>query len=177
MAHLRSATGLKRLAPGYESDLSQLFGADEWRAAAALAKTAATDAYLDRLRSAGPVELVAAAFILYGALVIGGGKSTQKRVKRVIPRCDHVLFDVSDDMRVARRKFKNCFTQIAKDHAGVEAVAPEHADELVEYAATYMDGNNAVVLSIRCIPTWLYALTAAVVAAGAAVAIARRRRA
>ena len=53
------------------------------------------------LDNAGPVELVGAAFILYGALVIGGGKNTQKRVKRVLPGCDHVLFDVADDMPAA----------------------------------------------------------------------------
>ncbi|KAH8066082.1 phosphorelay sensor kinase [Aureococcus anophagefferens] len=150
VAHLRRATKLKRLAPGYEADLAQLFGPG-WRAA------------------------VAATFILYGALVVGGGKNTQKKVKRVLPKCDHVLFDVADDMRAARRDFKNCFTQIAKPHAGLDAaVAPEHADALVAYAAEFMDGNNAVVLSVRCVPNWLYAVGVGV--AAAALVVARRRR-
>ena len=37
-----------------------------------------------------------ASFILYGALVIGGGKQTQAKVKRVFPNCEHVLFDVAE---------------------------------------------------------------------------------
>ena len=174
VAHLRRATKLKRLAPGYEADLAQLFGPG-WRAVCDARRTAATAAYVDRLRAADAVEAVAATFILYGALVIGGGKNTQKKVKRVLPRCDHVLFDVADDMRAARRDFKNCFTQIAKPHAGLDAaVAPEHADALVAYAAEFMDGNNAVVLSVRCVPNWLYAVGVGV--AAAALVVARRRR-
>ena len=110
-----------------------------------------------------------------GALVVGGGKQTQRKVKRVLPGCDHVLFDVSEDMRAARRRFKNAFTSIGRDHAGVAAVAPECADDLVRYASLYMRRNNAVVLSVRVTPGWFWpAIT--VGAAAVAVAVARRRR-
>ncbi len=50
----------------------------------------------------GPVELVAASFILYGALVIGGGRATQKKVKKVFSSCSHRLFDVAEDMKAKR---------------------------------------------------------------------------
>ena len=170
VAHVREAIALPDLAPGYAADLRQIFGDNEWPAA-----TAATEEYLKALRSAGPVEVVAALFILYGALVVGGGKQTQRKVKRLLPGCDHVLFDVAQDMRDARRRFKNAFTSIGKDHAGVAAVAPEAADDLVRHASLYMRRNNAVVLSVRVTPGWFWPAVA-VGAAAVAVAVARRRR-
>ena len=169
VAHVRRAIDLKDLAPGYAADLRQIFGDGAWPAA-----TAATEEYLKALRRAGPVEVVAALFILYGALVVGGGKQTQSKVKRLLPGCDHVLFDVSEDMRAARRRFKNAFTSIGKDHAGVAAVAPECADDLVRYASLYMRRNNAVVLSARVTPAWFW--PAVTVGAVAAFVVARRRR-
>ena len=170
VAHVRRAIDLKDLAPGYAADLRQIFGDGAWPA-----PTAATDEYVAALRNADPVELVAALFILYGALVVGGGKQTQRKVKRLLPDCDHVLFDVSEDMRAARRRFKNAFTSIGKDHAGVAAVAPECADDLVRHARAYMRRNNAVVLSVRVTPGWFWPAVA-VGAAAVAVAVARRRR-
>ena len=175
--HLLCELDLKQIAPGYEADLAQIFGGDDetWRAAAAATRTAATESYLAALDIAGPVELVGAAFILYGALVIGGGKNTQKRVKRVLPGCDHVLFDVADDMPAARRRFKNLFTQVTKEHAGKGPVAPEHGDALVAHAGRYMTRNNEVVLSVRCVPNWLYRVAAVSIAAVAVVAARRLR--
>ena len=168
VAHVRRAIDLKDLAPGYAADLRQIFGEGAWPAA-----TAATEEYVDALRNAGPVELVAALFILYGALVVGGGKQTQRKVKRILPGCEHVLFDVAQDMRDARRRFKNAFTSIGKDHAGVAAVAPECCDDLVRYASLYMRRNNAVVLSVRVLPGWFW--PAVTVCAVAAFVVARRR--
>ena len=168
VAHVREAISLENLAPGYAADLRQIFGDGAWPAA-----TAATEEYLKALRRAGPVEVVAALFILYGALVVGGGKQTQSKVKRLLPGCDHVLFDVAQDMRDARRRFKNAFTSIGKDHAGVAAVAPECADDLVRHASLYMRRNNAVVLSVRVTPGWFW--PAVTVGAVAAFVVARRR--
>ena len=170
VAHVREAIALPDLAPGYAADLRQIFGDGAWPA-----PTAATDEYVAALRNADPVELVAALFILYGALVVGGGKQTQRKVKRLLPDCDHVLFDVSEDMRAARRRFKNAFTSIGKDHAGVAAVAPECADDLVRYARAYMRRNNAVVLSARVTPGWFWPVITVGAAAAVAVAVARRR--
>ncbi len=58
------------------------------------------------------LELIAAAFILYGALVVGGGKKTQEKVSRIYPDCEHALFDVreDDDMLKARKAFRQLFS-------------------------------------------------------------------
>lgn len=129
--------------PGYAADLKQLYGESEWRARAEAARTTATAAYCRDLEVASPVSLTAAAFILYGALVVGGGKLTQAKVRKVLPSCDHVLFDVAEDMKAARALFKATFTAIGKEW-------PEHFDTLEAEAARYMDLNNTVVLSVRC---------------------------
>ena len=119
--------------PGYESDLRELFGegashpidlcivaayrlpkhpiiggsslsCTDWRRVAERKRTAATTAYVKILESADAVSLTAAAFILYGALVVGGGKMTQRKVRKVLPGCQHALFDVADDMKSARTR-------------------------------------------------------------------------
>jgi heme oxygenase len=93
------------VASGFAKDLQQIYG-PSWRAQVAEARTASTTAYCDILTAATPVELVAASFILYGALVVGGGKQTQAKVKKVFPKFDHVLFDVrchSNPSQVHRR--------------------------------------------------------------------------
>lgn len=43
----------------------------EWRSDAAAARTLATDSYCKKLTEASPVELVSAAFILYGVSIFG----------------------------------------------------------------------------------------------------------
>merc|ERR1712232_770086 len=92
-------------------------------------------------------ELIGAAFILYGALVIGGGKATQRKVRKVFPACQHQLFDVKEDMVKARREFKEFFNRVGTD-------TPQHADALVSHAARFMALNNSVILSARCLPFW-----------------------
>ena len=70
----------------YESDLKELYGAEEWVAKAEAARTPATAAYVAELQTAPPVSLVAAAFIIYGALVVGGGKQTQLKARQLPPK-------------------------------------------------------------------------------------------
>jgi len=169
VAHIVESLQLEPMAPRYQADLEEIFG-ETWKVdVAAATRSAAVAEYLAALGQAGAIEVVAATFILYGALVVGGGKSTQAKVQRVFPRCQHVLFDVADDMRGARRRFKNAYTALGTD------VAPEAADAVTEHVKTYMARNNAVVLSVRCLPFW-WPRAAAAVAAVAVVAIGYRAR-
>ena len=136
-----------RVTPGYESDLAELYSRDgctDWRQRANDSLTTATRRYVQIVETSSPVELVSAAFILYGALVVGGGKATQVKVSKIFPNCKHALFDVAEDIKDARRRFKACFTEIGKSW-------PEHFGELEADAARFMGLNNTVVLSIRCV--------------------------
>ena len=150
--------GLTPLAPGYAADLRALYG-ENWRSEAEAARTSATARYVKILESAEPASLVAASFILYGALVVGGGKQTQAKVRRVLPSCEHQLYDVADDMKSARHTFKSTYTAIGKEW-------PEHFGTLETEAARFMDLNNTVVWSVSC---WGRRATLWTLGAGAAV--------
>ena len=106
------------------------------------------------------------------ALVVGGGKMTQAKVRKVFPNCKHLLFDVADDMKDIRQRFKNTFTQIGKTW-------PDSFSTLEEEAARYMALNNTVVLSVRCwgkVATKWTLLGLGVAIAGAAVVVSRMRK-
>lgn len=161
---LKSVRALKlKVTPGYESDLKELYGT-EWLRCARMARTSATESYCSRISNAPALELVAASFILYGALVIGGGKSTQEKVRRVFPSCKHKLFDVADDMKALRKQFRGVFNGIG---ASLDTSAEE---KLIGHAAAYMKLNNTVILSVRCVSYWVWggvALSAALITAAA----------
>merc|ERR1712224_262452 len=117
---------------GYEADLKELLGEGNWKEVAEEARTPATDAYCAILSGSNDsLELAAAMFILYGALIIGGGKMTQRKVRKVFPACEHQLFDVVSDsttMVKARKGFKDAFNDLGKQH-------PEYCETLIEQAA------------------------------------------
>jgi len=157
-------------ASGYASDLEELNG-PKWREKASLSRTSATAAYCKIIAEADAVETVGAAFILYGALVVGGGKSTQAKVKKIFPNCNHSLYDVGEDMKELRKKYMRTFTDIGKEWPG------DVSDKLEAQAERFMALNNTVVLSIRC---WgqkatLAALGAASVVAAVCVAVYKMR--
>ena len=152
------------LTPGYAADLKELCGKD-WRSRAEQMQTAATKAYVEIVREASPVELTAAAFILYGALVVGGGKMTQAKVRKIFPSCTHALFDVAPYMKEARAQFKATFTAIGKEF-------PDEFETLETQAARFMGLNNTVVLSIRCLGRRTSAALGAATLAAAATVLA-----
>ena len=133
------------------------------------AKTQATETYLQKLKNASETEICSAAFILYGALVVGGGKKTQMKVKRVVKNCDHILFDINDDMSVVRKDFKNTFNSLGEKY-------PEHSDAFIKSAEHFMTRNNQVVLSIRCLPMWVNKVNTSIIAVVAAVSIPLLRK-
>ena len=155
-AAIMSSLSLKKLTKGYEADLHELLGSD-WEAKVEDMATPPPSDYIEMLKVADDVSLCAAIFVLYGALVIGGGKSTQKKVKgiRALRDCDHVLFDVDDDMRAARKRFKAAFNALKSEN-------PEEFKIVVVKAKEWMTMNNAVVLSIKATPSW-WPIAAAVV--------------
>eukprot|EP00978_Attheya_sp_CCMP212_P040889 scaffold228090_cov55-Attheya_sp.AAC.1 len=66
---------------GYELDLEFLLG-QHWKCKVDEMTTDPAKKYIERLKVANEIELVAAAFILWGPLVIGGGAAMKPRVKK-----------------------------------------------------------------------------------------------
>jgi hypothetical protein len=126
---------------GFESDLACLLGPD-WRKQLVL--TEETKEYVELLGQASPARLVSASFIIYGALVVGGGRATQARVRHVFPDCEHLLYDVAIDMKLARKAFKSTFDEIGKTY-------PDHFQEIQDASAEFMGHNNSVIFSIPCV--------------------------
>lgn len=150
---------------GYASDLQELSG-DGWLERAERSETEATKRYRDVLREADATDLTAAAFILYGALVVGGGRSTQKKVRKWIPNCSHSLYDVANDMKGLRSDFQRTFTAIGEEF-------PAEYAKLETSAARFMSLNNKVILSIRVWGFWCNAAAVAGLAITAAIFFAK----
>ena len=130
---------------------NRIFGLN-WKTRVEAMKTTSTENYVRDIKNAPDIELCVAAFILYGALVVGGGKSTQRKAKKVITNCDHTLFDISDNIVESRKKFKTAFRVLGETY-------PQHFDAFVSNAQKFMGKNNEVVLSIRCLPFWWLSAT------------------
>jgi hypothetical protein len=141
------ALGLKA-APLYAADLAQLLG-PRWEERVPALTIPATKAYAAELQAAARAgdgaALLAAAFILYGALVVGGGKATQAKVRRVFPGCEHALFDVmGEDVKGARGRFRECFDGVGEKH-------PEKAGEIEGAARKFMGRNNEVIAGVSVV--------------------------
>jgi len=159
---------LNKIAPGYEMDLKQLFGSDDWMTQVEKTKSSATENYISLIKNASEVELCSIAFILYGALVVGGGKSTQRKAKKVIKNCDHALFDISDNMLQTRKNFKHTFQDLGEKYC-------HRFDEFVSNAQRFMGKNNEVVLSIRCLPHWWVRVAGIIGTLAVGIVVAKRR--
>lgn len=164
---LQDGLDLKSVAHGYQRDLEQLFGSD-WRQIVDTMKTSATANYVNEIEKASDLELCSIAFILYGALVVGGGKATQKKARKVIKNCDHALFDISENMVQTRKNFKETFYQLGKKY-------PEHFDDIVTNAERFMSRNNDVVLSIQCVSSWWYGALTIGMTLVIGIGVARRK--
>ena len=150
---------LHHTSKGYESDLKQIYGKLDWIFYSDRAITSATKKYGDIIKEANSVQLVAITFILLGALVIGGGKATQRKLKKVFKSCDHKLFNITDNVAKMRRDFKECYNNIGKEYN--ESIQ----NELILEAKRFMQLNNTVLMSIKCVPSWCWKYAIGTVAA------------
>jgi hypothetical protein len=182
------ALGL-RVAPEAAADLGALLG-EEWLRHATAARTPATAAYCAALARAEPLELVAASFVVYSAVVGAHARGTRERLRHALPGCEHRLFDAgSDDKARARarppllaparrtrrrsradaqvlRQFQHTFTAIGMTW-------PEQCAQLEREAARFVRLNGMVERSIhvwgrRATRLTLVTLASAVVTAATA---------
>mmetsp|Transcript_6427 Transcript_6427/g.12284 ORF Transcript_6427/g.12284 Transcript_6427/m.12284 type:complete len:257 (-) Transcript_6427:500-1270(-) len=158
--------GMYSFSSSYEADLRSLVGPE---ASASLVR-GPTLAYADLLLSHSQAphsreSLLAAAVILWGPLVIGGGAVMAPRVKKSYgPGCVGVFEAVTGPGRADRQRAFVDFVDGAA--AGVDK------DKVVELCGVYMDHNNRIMAAVERRPKWLRYLGAGAAAAAVAAAAA-----
>jgi len=134
---------------GYEADLQHLLG-DDWRALALEQATPPCTSYVAQLQQATQEELAAAAFILWGPMVIGGGAMLKPRVKKAFGiEATNVFKSVVGAGRADRqRDFITAFDELCL----VDSV---QFDQIVDAVGTFMKGNNDMMSAVRERAWWV----------------------
>ena len=135
----------------YSADLRHLLGPSYKQKTEELASNAAKD-YIDLIKAHGKTEfseesLVAAAMILWGPLIIGGGAAMFPRVKKSYgAEATHVFHPVIGAGRQQRRRD---FIKVV-DEAGKNL----NFNKIVEFSKCYMEKNNAMMIMVKRRPFW-----------------------
>ena len=154
---------------GYEKDLEFLLGSD-WQKTMNKWTTVPAQEYVDRLDKADEVELCAAAFILWGPLVIGGGAALKPRVEKAFGKgATNVFEDVVGPGRGERRRiFIKLYDELL-DADEDEAKRQERFDAIVSNSGEFMIINNEMMMAVKQRPWWRKYVCAGAVAIVAAV--------
>jgi hypothetical protein len=139
---------------GYERDLEFLLGKAEWETIVETWTTQSAMKYMERMMNANEVELVAAVFILWGPLVIGGGAALKPRVTRAFGvEATHVFEDVVGPNRAERRRqFIEVYDTLLD--AEEEGNKKETFNAIVQCSGEFMDLNNEIMMAVRQRPWW-----------------------
>jgi len=142
---------------GYESDLKFLLG-ENWRSKVKEMTTDPAKEYIQRIQGANEIDLVAAAFILWGPLVIGGGAALKPRVKKSFGEgATNVFKDVvgtaNGGRSERRRKFIATYDGLRDGEINDEE-EKMYCEAVVKACGEYMSMNNAMMLSVKKSPWW-----------------------
>ena len=140
----------------YEADLSALLG-ERWEDIIKEISVPTTGTYVNLIeeaaRSGDDPTLVAAAFILWGPLVIGGGAALRPKVKRRFgEECIHVFDSVTGPRREERKKrFVDCYDGLV----GLSEIEETKTFErIVNLSSKFMTLNNRLMMECRQRPWW-----------------------
>jgi len=142
---------------GYERDLTFLLG-ENWRSKVKEMTTDPAKEYIQRIQGANEIDLVAAAFILWGPLVIGGGAALKPRVKKSFGEgATNVFKDVVGTAKGGRserrRKFIATYDGLLDGEINDEE-EKMYFEAIVKACGEYMSMNNAMMLSVKKSPWW-----------------------
>jgi hypothetical protein len=141
--------------PGYEADLMQLLGGN-WRARVQGMMTKSSKQYVAMIQNGSDLDLVAAAFILWGPLVIGGGAALKPRVKKSFgENATNVFESVVGGAKGGRVQRRKDFIVMIDGLLG-EGGAGRDAEfrSIVAASAAFMDLNNGMMQEVRQSPWW-----------------------
>lgn len=142
---------------GYEQDLQELLGSS-WKETITSWANEPTKRYSKRVQHACDVECAAAAFILHGPLIIGGGAALKPRVEKSFGKdatnvFENVIGAARGGRSGRRREFIECYDQLLVD------VDQDKKDrffsEIVDAVSEFMDLNNEMMIAVKQYPWWI----------------------
>ena len=138
--------------------------------------------YIQKLQCATDAECVAAAFILYGPLVIGGGAMLKPRVEKAFGvDASNVYTDVTGSARGGRsqrrREFINFYDTLLDDDDNEYTSSTEASSainngdsrsgttfsQIVNACGEFMELNNQMMVAVKQTPWWKKYVTASMV--------------
>lgn len=163
---------------GYERDLHALLGSD-WKGKIESWTTEPAKRYIHRLESASDLECVAAAFILHGPLIIGGGAAIKPRVEKAFGEdATNVFNDVIGNARGGRSSRRGEFIQVYdtllddEDSNESKCDGKDHDTRfttIVQTCGEFMRLNNEMMQAVRMVPWWRKYAAVGVIAAASAL--------
>ena len=165
---------------GYEQDLNALLGPN-WKEIMQSWTTEPAKQYIQRLETASDIECVAAAFILHGPLIIGGGAALKPRVEKSFGEdatnvCKGVIGTAKGGRSARRLEFVMLYDTLLENEESNynESTRNNNSRDarfttIVEACGEFMQLNNAMMISVRQAPWWRKYVAASVMAAVSAL--------
>ena len=155
---------------GYEKDLHALLG-QEWKTIIKSWTTEPAKQYAQMLQSADDVECVAAAFILHGPLVIGGGATLKPRVEKAFGENATNVFEsvTGCTAKGGRSSRRREFIELYDTLLEPDSYSDTRFSEIVAKCGEFMKLNNEMMVAVRQNPWWRKYVAASVVAIVSAV--------
>ncbi|CAE8678537.1 unnamed protein product [Polarella glacialis] len=169
VAKVHSAVDKYSFVAGYEADLRQLLGEQRWTAEVEARTSVAAATYCQRLAGASDLDLVAAVFVLHGALIIGGGAAMEPRVKARFKAVELFKNVIGPGRADRRTDFMTLFDQLIDESNQPDFKA------IVSGTGEFMEQNNALMLGMHKKPYWYYPAVVAFVGIAAGITLAAIR--
>jgi len=148
---------------GYEADLQQLLGGEDWESKVQARTNPAALKYCQYLKECDDLELVAAVYVLYGALVIGGGAAMEPRVKKRFGATSLFKNVIGPGRAERKGEFIALYDEL------LQAEGDERFEKIVLSTAQFMERNNQLMLNMYKRPYWYYPLGFGLLAVAAGV--------
>eukprot|EP00928_Gymnodinium_smaydae_P027149 TRINITY_DN21084_c0_g1_i1.p1 TRINITY_DN21084_c0_g1~~TRINITY_DN21084_c0_g1_i1.p1 ORF type:complete len:288 (+),score=35.40 TRINITY_DN21084_c0_g1_i1:53-865(+) len=163
VANVRTALAKYNFVDGYEADLKQLLGKATWQVDVQTRSNPAAVEYCKYLGECDDMELVAAVYVLYGALIIGGGAAMEPRVKKRFGAVSLFQKVIGPGRDERKSEFIALYDNL------LNAQDQDSFEKIVASTAQFMERNNALMLGMRKKPFWYYPLGVGVLAVLAGV--------
>jgi len=138
----------------YEKDLHALLG-NNWKLIVTKWETLGASDYRTKLKTCGELEIVAAAFILWGPLIIGGGAALKPRVRKSFgdDACN-VFSSVIGTAGGGRQKRRKHFIDVFDTLLPINENTQQRTTTIVNACTDFMALNNDMMMSVQQQPWW-----------------------